>query len=99
MDLFKKEVEELRPLVPPVPVQLGVIWRDDKRRMPVECREHLPSLLDPLSDEVRCVRSRLIAGHRRNVRLLFVLRDVTARDAVILETEMATLRVGVEMRL
>ena len=85
MQLLKKEVQKLRPLVPPMPVKLRVIGRDDERRMALKCLSKLVCLLDPLANKVRCILRGCRARERGIVRGLLVLRNVPSRDAVIFE--------------
>ena len=79
-------------------VKLSVVRRNDKRRMALESLAELVGLLDPLADKVRGVLGRLFAGERRDVRLLLILRNVAAGDAVIFEAEMAAAAVRVQVR-
>ncbi|QYO64228.1 hypothetical protein [Leptolyngbya sp. 7M] len=84
MKLTEKEINELGPFEPPMPKKLGIVWRNDKRRMAFESFAKNVSLLDAFPDEVRSILGSLFACERRNISTFLVLRNSLAGNAVIL---------------
>ena len=70
VQFLKEKIDELRPLVPPVAVELGVVRRDDKRGVAFEGFAKFVGLLDALADEVVCVLSGLLSRKHGDVRFL-----------------------------
>ena len=83
--LADQVVEEDRALVPPVPIQLRVVGRDDDGRGPLaEGSLQELDLLGPVEEEISRVRFGALARGVRIVRLLLAERHL-ARDPVVLD--------------